>query len=316
MMAYQIVSAYVLDLILGDPGWLFHPVRIIGKAIESLEVKLRRGKLNLRFSGIILAILITMFAYLAVSVIFYVFNSMDTRLGLAVNTFFIYTSLSVTSLGKASRGIYDSLKGNKVSEARDRLSMIVGRNTENLNEDEIIRATIETTAESTVDGIISPLFYACIGGAPLALAYKAINTLDSMVGYKNERYKELGWFSAKLDDFANWIPARVSAILIPLSAFVLRMRFRQSIKTIAKDGNKSPSPNAGIPEAGFAGALGIMLGGTNYYGGIEHKKPVIGAGNRPKEKNDILRSVRLMKIVSLSAIVLASVSLISSGGAH
>lgn len=309
-MAYQILGAYVLDLILGDPVWPFHPVRIIGKAIKSLEGTLRKARLSLRFSGAILAILITTLTYIVVSLILYVFNSIDNRLGLAANIFFIYTSLSVRSLGKASRGIYNALEDDKILEARERLSMIVGRDTENLNEDEILRATVETTAENTVDGIISPLFYACIGAAPMALAYKAINTLDSMVGYKNKLYRELGWFSAKLDDFANWIPARISAILIPLAAFALRIEFWQAIKTIARDGNKSPSPNAGIPEAGFAGAIGIVLGGTNYYDGMEYKKPIIGVEARPKDTSDILRAIRLMHMVSLLAIILAMILLV------
>jgi len=161
--------------------------------------------------------------------------------------------------------------------------MIVGRDTENLNKDEIIRATVETVAENSVDGVISPLFYAALGGAPLALAYKAISTLDSMVGYKNEKYIYFGWCSAKLDDVANYIPARISALLIPAVSFILRKRGQASWRIILQDGNKSPSPNAGIPEAGFAGALGIQLGGTASFQGKKSSRPFIGESSKNKE---------------------------------
>ncbi len=310
-MAYQIISAYVLDIILGDPHWFPHPVKFIGRMIEWAENKLRQCKWNLKFTGVILALSIITFTFIITYFVIYVCGLAHFLLGIAVNCFFIYTSLSINSLSKESRKVYYLLKAKRLPEARESLSMIVGRDTKDLNESEIVRATIETVAENTVDGILAPLFYACIGGAPLALAYKAINTLDSMIGYKNEKYKELGWFSAKLDDAANWIPARLSVIFIPIAAFILRMSLKQSIKSIIKDSNKSPSPNAGIPEAGFAGALGIQLGGTNYYGGIAHERPVIGIGNRTKVKEDILKSINLMRIASLLLVIFAAILLIS-----
>lgn len=302
-MAYQIVGAYILDIILGDPYWFPHPVKFIGKAVEYLEKRLRQFKMNLKSTGIILAILIIASTYAAVYFIIYLFNSINIWLGLIITSVFVYTALSVKSLGREGQKIYDLLKKDKLQEAKEKLSMLVGRDTKNLDEGETIRATVETIAENTVDGVISPLFYACLGGAPLALAYKAINTLDSMVGYKNEQYRELGWFSAKLDDIANWMPARLSAVFIPLAAAILKMPFKQPIKTIIKDGNKSPSPNAGIPESGFAGALGIQLGGINYYEGMQYTKPIIGIKYRDREKRDIISSIHLMYVVSLLVVV-------------
>jgi len=164
--------------------------------------------------------------------------------------------LSINDLAKHAKKVYQALRQGDINLARKRVGEMVGRDTEDLSESEILRATVESVAENSVDGVISPLFYAFLGGAPLALAYKAINTLDSMVGYKSERYLYFGWFSAKLDDLANFLPARISALLIPLVAFLLMRKGKDSLRIILRDGKKSPSPNAGIPEAGFAGALG------------------------------------------------------------
>jgi len=179
------------------------------------------------------------------------------------------------------------------------VSRIVGRDTRDLDEEEIVRATIETISESTVDGIISPLFYAVLGGAPLAMAYKAVNTLDSMVGYKSEKYLQFGWFSAKLDDMVNYIPARISIVLIPIASLIVRQRGLMALKIIFRDGKKSPSPNAGIPEAGFAGALGIQLGGINFYQGVKEYRPILGEKLKKKSPKDILKAIWLSCTVSM-----------------
>jgi len=312
-MEYQIIIAYILDIIIGDPIFSLHPIRIIGRAIEFLDNRLRMLKLNLRFAGIIIAILIVGLTYTTVYYFTLFFSSINTLLGTLISSLLIYTSISVKCLGKEGLKIYNLLKKNKLAEARKQLSMIVGRDTQDMDENEIIRATIETIAESTVDGIISPLFYACLGGAPLALAYKAVNTLDSMIGYKNERYFKFGCFSARLDDIANLIPARLSAIIIPIASIFTGMSFKGSIKIIIKDRNKSPSPNSGIPEAGFAGALGIQLGGINYYGGVKSSKPLLGIKYKEKELKDIPNSIYLMYAVSLITIsLMTSILLIIS----
>jgi adenosylcobinamide-phosphate synthase len=162
-----------------------------------------------------------------------------------------------------------------------------------------VRAIVETVAENTVDGIISPLFYAVLGGAPLAMAYKAVNTLDSMMGYKNEKYIQFGWFSAKLDDLVNYLPARISVLLIPLASLLVRQRGLMALRVIFRDGKKSPSPNAGIPEAGFAGALGIQLGGVNFYQGVKEYRPILGEKLKKKSPKDILKAIWLSCTVSM-----------------
>ncbi len=189
--------------------------------------------------------------------------------------------------------------------ARQRLSRIVGRDTAQLSEREIVRATVETVSENTVDGIISPLLYAALGGAPLALAFKAVSTLDSMIGYKNEKYRELGWFSARLDDVLNFIPARLCLILVPLASLVLPFgRSGAAFKTGMRDGRNSPSPNSGFPEACFAGSLGIQLGGQCSYEGLLSCKPLIGDKDRELDIYDIQRAVSLMWVVSALSLIL------------
>lgn len=306
MMAFEIITAFVLDIIFGDPYWFPHPVKLLGKAIECLENALRSLHLNLYFAGFILLILITGASFAVTYTLVTFSHSINPWLAFIISSFFIYTSLSVKCLGKEGMKIYNLLKTDDLQKARKQLSMIVGRDTQNLGESEIIKATVETMAENMVDGVISPLFFACIGGAPLAIVFKAVSTLDSMVGYKNEKYKEFGFFSAKTDDIANWIPARLSAVIIPVAASLLRMSFMGSIKSIIRDGRKSPSPNSGIAESGFAGAIGIQLGGTCFYNGIKYEKPLIGNQHRISKRKDILISIRLMYLVSILFAALAA----------
>ncbi len=193
--------------------------------------------------------------------------------------------------------------------------MIVGRETSHLDEPEIVRGTVETVAENIVDAVISPLLYALIGGAPLAMAYRAVNTLDSMVGYKNEKYIHLGWASARLDDIANWIPARLTALLLTVSAFILRMNGRRAWRTMRRDARKHPSPNSGFPESTVAGALGIRLGGVNVYHGVESFRAYMGDALRPMESRDILLANRLLLTVSVLFVLLALLAVWAAGGA-
>lgn len=298
MKLLSIVLAYLLDLIFGDPRWLPHPVRGMGKLTEYLEKKLRGSISSQILSGAVLAITVVGLAYLGSFFAIRLAGQINRWAGFAISTVLIFTALSSRSLSKEARSVYQSLKSGSIKDARKKLSLIVGRDTQVLNEDEIIRATVETVAENSVDGIISPLFYAALGGAPLALAYKAINTLDSMIGYKNERYLYFGWFSAKLDDIANYIPARLSILLVPLASLILRKRLLNTLCTILRDGKKSPSPNAGIPEAAFAGALGIQLGGVNYYQGKKVSKPILGVEAKQREKEHIIEAIHLMWVIS------------------
>ena len=297
-MIKQITLAYILDLFIGDPRFSLHPIKVMGRIIEFLERILRKFPLNLYLSGCILVIILAGGTFILVKKILFLTFYLNSFLGEAVAVFFIYTALSIRDLDKETREVYLALKSNDIVLARKKLSLIVGRDTENLTSDEIVRACVETTAENTVDGIISPLFYAFIGGAPLALAYKAINTLDSMVGYKNKMYSKFGWASARLDDLANFIPARLSALIIPLAASILKRRGKISFSTIVKDRKKSLSPNAGIPETAFAGALGVTLGGKAYYKKKEVVIPIMGKEVKPKEIGDILEAIRLMYLTS------------------
>ena len=271
-----ILFAFILDLILGDPHWQLHPVRLIGRLIEFLEDNLRKTKIPLKISGGLLVIFIVGFT-LGISFLLIKFAYwLNYYSGLLLSSVLVYFAIAPRNLYDESMKIYSFLKKGDLESARKSLSMIVGRDTNKLSESEVIRASVETVAENGVDAVISPLFYAMIGGAPLAIVYRAINTMDSMVGYKNKRYIDFGWAAARLDDFVNYIPARLSAILIPLSSLIYGKDWFSSFKIAFRDGKKNPSPNSGISEAAVAGALGIQLGGLNYYGGMPSDKPFIG----------------------------------------
>jgi len=298
----EIITAYFLDLIIGDPYWLPHPVRIIGKVIEYLERTLRKNNQNQqteKIKGIILTVITVGLSYFIIYFLIYTAGIISPGLKFAFSSFFIFTTLSTKNLGEEAFSVYRALKEDNLELARKRVSRIVGRDTKDLNEEEIVRATIESIAEGTVDGIISPLFYAVLGGAPLATAYKAVNTLDSMVGYKNEKYLYFGWFSAKLDDLVNYLSARISVLLIPVASLLVRQRGLMALRAIFRDGKKSPSPNAGIPEAGFAGSLGIQLGGVNFYRGLKEYRPILGEKLKEISPKDILKAILLSCTVSM-----------------
>ena len=299
----QIIFAYILDLIIGDPKWLPHPIVLIGKAIEILEKDITKVITNKKVAGIILVFLVAAGTYFFIFILIGLAARLHWIFGVIVSIYFIFVSLSVKDLAIETNRVYASLNRNNLSLARKNLSSIVGRDTKDLNEREIIRASVETVAENTVDGIISPLFFAFIGGAPLSMTYKAVNTLDSMVGYKNKRYIDLGWASAKLDDIANFIPARISITLIPLASFISGKGFRNSLRVILRDRKKHASPNSGIPEAAFAGALGIRIGGADYYDGKLVEKSCIGDAEKPIELLDIKASIRIMYACSALSIV-------------
>ena len=304
-MGLEIACAYFLDLLIGDPRFSFHPVRIIGKTIQYLEKILRRTISNEKLGGSILTIIVIGSTYLITWSILKFASMVSIYFVFILNILLIYFAISVRDLAIHSYNIQKELERDNLFGAREKLGMIVGRDVEKLNEDEIIRGTVESVAESTVDGIISPLFYAFIGGAPLAMAFKAISTLDSMVGYKNEKYINFGWFSAKMDDIANFIPAWLSAIFISVAAtFMAPKNGWGTLKTILRDGIKSPSPNAGIPESAYAGALGIQLGGANFYSGKKIEKPLIGKTIKSRRIEDITRAIQLMYTTSVLSLVL------------
>lgn len=302
--ALCVVSGYIADLLFGDPPWFPHPVKGIGWAIGKLENPVRRFFTSERTGGFVLAVVVIGGAFWFTYALVNLSNWIHPRGGFVTSIFFIYTSLAVKDLRMESMRVRRALARRDLAEARAKLAMIVGRDTGNLDEKEIIRATVETIAENIVDGILSPLFYALIGGAPWAIAYKAVNTLDSMVGYKNERYKTFGWASAKIDDAANYIPARLAALLIPIAAWCCGKSGTHALRIAWRDGRKNPSPNSGIPEAAMAGALGVQLGGLNFYSGQPTNKPYIGDDHKPLSLDDVTDSIQITYATSALALLL------------
>ncbi len=289
-----VLAAVLLDLLLGDPRRLPHPVVCIGKLVARLETSLRRTVASERLAGVILLVVTVSVAYGLAALIVKGASAVSPYAGFAAAALLGWTSLAARSLHRESRLVADALARGDIEEARRSLSYIVGRDTEALEESEIWRATVETVAENTSDGVIAPLFCLMLGGPPLALAYKAINTLDSMVGYRNERYLQFGWASARCDDLANWLPSRLTGLLMVLSAPLFGLSMRGAWWIMVRDGRNHSSPNSGIPEAAAAGALGVQLGGTNYYFGEPVAKPTIGDALKPLSRQAYQGAVRLM----------------------
>lgn len=320
-----IVSAYILDLALGDPRWFPHPVRWIGRYIALLENQIRRilnnppiaplyqrggGWILEKIGGIFLFTIVvgTVFGFTWLF-LYFTYSLLPIAHSL-LSVFLAYTTLSIKSLHGEAYSVINALKNISIEVARERLSNIVGRDTQNLSEEEIYRAVVETVAENASDGIIAPLFYLAVGGPALALAYKAVNTLDSMVGYKNEKYKNFGWFSARMDDIANFIPARVTSILIVAASFILRFNWKNSLKIVWRDSRNHPSPNAGYSEAAVAGALGLQLGGVNYYFGVPHNRPLIGDKENEFTIESVKNTVKIMHLSAFLGVVLFSALLL------
>lgn len=304
---FIIIAAYILDLIIGDPRWLPHPVKILGWIIKKLEPPVRRIIPNRRLAGIIFFCIITGFTAVISFFIIHKATMFNEYFGMIISILFVYWIISVKDLKDETMAVYRDFNKGDISSARKSLSMVVGRDTMDLNEGEIVRATVETIAEATNDGIIAPLFYLVLGGPVLGVVYKTVNTLDSMIGYKNERYKNFGWFSARIDDIANFIPARISGFLISLSSFILTGNFKNSFNTLLKYGRNHPSPNSGISEAAMAGALGIRLGGSSFYQGALVDKPHIGKDTRQTGICHIREALAISFTASILMVVMGAV---------
>lgn len=294
----QIAVAYVLDIAIGDPQWSWHPVRLIGRFIGNTEIILRRFPIPERISGILLTTIIVFGTYLSTYAMMSIVKQWCSPCEIIVGAVIVYFAISVKSLADEAKKVMTFLKKNDLIQARQALSRIVGRDTGHLNEEQIVRACVETVAESSVDGIVSPLFYFFAGGPTATMAYKAVNTLDSMVGYKNERYIRFGWASARLDDIANYIPARICAVLIPLASCLCGCGFTRSLRTALRDGRKHESPNSGIPEAAMAGALRVQLGGPSIYQGEVVEKPFIGDDQNQLTVKSIDIALKIMYVAS------------------
>ncbi|MBH0178348.1 MAG: cobalamin biosynthesis protein CobD [Nitrospira sp.] len=312
MTGSELLLAAGVDAVVGDPRWLPHPVRVMGRGIAWCDEHVRlicRGPRGLRMAGLCLALGLPSCVYVAGLAMIEAAGSLSGWFGTAVSILLASTTLAGRDLWDHTQAVRTYLQQGNLRGARLAVAMIVGRDTEQLSESDITRATVETVAESTSDGIIAPLFYLAIGGAPLALAYKAVNTLDSMIGHRDARYIDFGWASAKLDDAANWVPARLTALLLILAAGLLSGkvdRMHQGWRMLVRDGGKHPSPNSGRPEAAMAGVLGVRLGGRNSYDGVSHERPFLGEGLRSVAVEDATIAMRIMALTFLLGVLTAA----------
>jgi adenosylcobinamide-phosphate synthase len=301
-----LLLAVILDLLIGDPRVDYHPVALIGKLISAWERLLYRPAAALptkRLAGALLVLGTVLPVWLLVYFCLNWLRRLSLSAGqpqwwayiyLVAGVLCLWATISIRSLDRAAREIFDLLRRGDLAEARRRLGFIVGRDTERLAPAEIARATVETVAENISDGVIAPLFYFLLGGPALACAYRAINTLDSMVGYRNERYRDFGMVAARLDDLANVIPARLTVLLLVGGALLAGLDWRQAWKLSWRDGSKHPSPNSGYPEAAVAGALGVQLGGLNYYQGVPSQRALMGDPQEPLAPEHIQAAIRML----------------------
>lgn len=299
-MRYHISAfflGFLLDLILGDPYVLPHPVRFIGKLIESVEKRIYKKEVRRGMALVLIVLLTTVAAAAGILTVSY---TIHPYVGIGVETIMTYQILAVKCLQTESMKVYDRLKQQDIAGARKAVSMIVGRDTECLDETGVAKAAIETVAENTSDGVIAPMLFTALGGPVLGFFYKAINTMDSMVGYKNERYLLFGRAAAKLDDVVNYIPARISAYLMIAAAFLTGQEFdgKNAYRIYRRDNRKHASPNSAQTEAACAGALRIQLAGNASYFGKVVEKPYIGDSLRKVEYEDIRRANHLLYLTA------------------
>ncbi|MHC1685777.1 MAG: adenosylcobinamide-phosphate synthase CbiB [Clostridiaceae bacterium] len=305
----DILIAIAIDWIIGDPYWFPHPVIYIGRLIRFLEKKARsysKSNFQLKWFGGIIVIIVASVSFIIPFMILQVTKTIPILYHI-INIFILWTTLAARCLHVEGKKVYTSLKNNDINDARLKLSYIVGRDTTKLSEKEIIRADVETIAENTSDGIIAPLFFAFIGGAPLAMMYKGINTMDSTLGYLNDKYRYIGFFPAKVDDIFNLLPARVSGILMCISAPVVKGNIIESFKIMIRDRKNHKSPNCAYPEAATAGALKVQLGGNNVYFGEVVEKPTIGDKIKELDKEDIIKTIVLMYGCEIGLAVIGTV---------
>ena len=305
MLSLPLFFGFLIDCILGDPYSLPHPIRLIGSLIAGFEKLLRSRIKNERTAGTVLVITVLILSAgipLALLMICYKINLI---LGIAAESIMCYYLVAARCLRNESMKVHDAFAENDTEKARQAVSMIVGRDTKCLDRDGIIRAAVETVAENTSDGVTAPMFYMALGGAVGGFFYKAANTMDSMLGYTNDKYINFGRTAAKLDDVLNYVPSRLTALLMILSAYILRFDGKNAFRIWKRDRRKHASPNSAQTEAVCAGALDVRLAGDAYYFGELHKKPFIGDDIRPIENEDIRRANRLMYMTSILMLILS-----------
>jgi len=294
--------AYSLDWLIGDPAWLPHPVRWMGRTISGGEWLLRkftRTPGSELVAGLVLTVFVVGTFGIGSWIVLLWLSGVNPALAFIVSVYLAASTLATRSLLDEARTVRGFLVDGELLSARQQVSRIVGRDTQELDEPEVTRAVIETLAESASDGIVAPMFYLAIGGVPAALAYKAVNTLDSMIGHRDEHYEFFGKCAARLDDVASFIPARVTALLLVCAAWTLHLDWRGAWRIVRRDGGKHRSPNAGRPEAAMAGALGVRVGGTNFYCGERHDGQYLGDGHNPLDDRALRNALRLTGCVSL-----------------
>ncbi len=296
--AALLVAAFLLDLAIGDPRWLPHPVVLMGKVISHGERLSRSGNARRDFlAGMTLSLLLVILSAALTLGLVVLFNLLPLWLSFSTATALASTTLATRGLLDAVKRIEAPLNAGDLAAAREKLSHIVGRETCRLNQDKVLRAGLESLAESCCDGIVAPLFYLFLGGIPLAMAYKAVSTLDSMIGYRTERYFYFGKFAARMDDAFNFLPARLTAFFIVLAALAARLNPARALRIMWRDHANHLSPNAGYPEAALAGAFGIRLGGTSIYFGKEICKPYMGDDLQPV-RIEMLKEGRVLCLVT------------------
>jgi adenosylcobinamide-phosphate synthase len=295
---WHIALALVLDQLLGDPRWLPHPVRLIGRLQSILENQTRQLIPHARTAGVVTVLLTLGLTGGVTWSLLHGAQLLHPLISDVVAVIFLYTSFAARDLARHATAVYQALQQNDIALARQRVAMIVGRDTADLDEAGVTRAGVESVAESLVDGVTAPIFYAFGAGPIGAMLYKAINTGDSMFGYKNERYQEFGWAAARLDDVANFVPARLTSLLIPLAALFLGLKARASLRILRRDCRAHASPNSGFPEAAVAGALGVQLGGNSSYFGKKVSKPTLGDATQKIAARHLRSTVNLMLLTS------------------
>ncbi len=302
----ELTIGFLLDLLIGDPQNPFHPIRFIGNLCSRLESLFRRLlKNHLKIAGLLTWIFSVSIVYVVNYLILRICFNINYMLGVAIGGIMIYFTISSKALKVEGIKVIKFLLKDDIEGARKQLSYIVGRDTSALNKEGILRAVVETIAENMSDGVVAPIFYAGLFGAPFAFAYKAVNTMDSMFGYKNEKYIDFGFFPAKLDDVFNFIPARLTGYLIVISAFILRLDYKNAYKIYCRDKNNHSSPNSAHPEAAVAGALGIKLGGANYYFGKLVEKPTIGDAIKVIGYTDVYKTNKILYLVATLSYLLS-----------
>ena len=301
----ELTIGFILDLLIGDPNNPFHPVRGIGLLASKLETIFRKLlKNSLKIAGLIVWMITIVLTFAITYGIIFVCMKINKYLGIIVQGIIIYFCISAKGLVVEGYKVINYLNEGNIEKSRKQLSYIVGRDTESLDSKGITRAVIETISENMSDGVIAPILFAGVFGAAGSMAYKAVNTMDSMFGYKNEKYIKFGYFPAKLDDLFNYIPARVTGILIIISSFFLKRDYKNSFKIYKRDRYNHTSPNSAQPEAAMAGALDIQLGGANYYFGKIVEKPVIGDKIKEIEINDVKKTAEILYLSAVMGFIL------------